>query len=373
MRKYIAPCLFGLETFCKNEFKFMGMQNVKAENGRVRFEGDDNAFMRANIMSRFSERILIELGSFKATSFDALFEGTRKLPFEEFIGKNDGFPVKGFSLNSKLFSVPDCQKIIKKAVSKRLESAYKLRWFPETGSLVRIQFILIDDTVSLCADTSGQGLHKRGYRPENYEAPIRETLAAAMVDISGYKGFGELADPFCGSGTIAIEAAFAAKRRAPGLNRNFISEDWQISEKKAWQEAREYAKSREFKGNYKIYGSDISPKAIELCQKNALRAGVADCVSFEIADALKFERKTEEGRIVTNPPYGLRLMDEKESRELYTAFGKTYSTLENWDAYIISPEPEFESCFGKKAEKTRRLYNGNIRSTLYMYRNKKIR
>lgn len=368
MRKYIAPCLFGLESFCKNEFKHMGMQNVRAENGRVRFEGDDEAFMRANIMSRFSERILIELGSFGARSFDELFEGTRKLPFEEFIGKNDAFPVKGFSLNSELHSVPDCQKIIKKAASKRLEGIYGLKWFPETGNLVRIQFILIDDTVSVCVDTSGQGLHKRGYRPENYEAPIRETLAAAMVDIAGYKGFGELSDPFCGSGTIAIEAAFAAKRRAPGLKRGFVSESWRISREKAWQEAREYAKSREFHGNYRIYGSDISLKAIELSRKNAERAGVTDCVSFEIADAVKFDRRTEEGRMVTNPPYGLRLMSEKETRELYTAFGASFGKLENWEAYIISPEPEFETYFGRKASKTRRLYNGNIRCSLYMFK-----
>ena len=269
-----APCLFGLEGPLGNELRHMDMENVAPENGRVYFTGDESAVARANIRSRFAERVLIVLGRFPARSFDELFEGVRALPWEAFIPADGAFPVKGWALESALHSVPDCQKIVKKAVVERLKSVYGLSWFSEEGESFPIQFAIMKDEAALYIDTSGTGLHKRGYRPAQVAAPLRETLAAAIVDIARYRGRGDFCDPFCGSGTIAIEAALAALNRAPGLNREFAAETWRCLPRGIWQSERNLARSREYSGDYHIFASDIDPRAVALARENARRAGV---------------------------------------------------------------------------------------------------
>ena len=368
MLELSAPCLFGLEGPVGNELRHMGVENVRPENGRVRFSGDVSAVARVNLRSRFAERVLIELGRFEAKTFDDLFEGTRALPWERFIPKNGAFPVKGYSLNSALHSVPDCQKIIKKAVVTRLGQRYHLNWLPEDGEKYQIPFSIMQDEAVLYLDTTGVGLHKRGYRPAHVLAPLRETLAAACVDVAGYRGRGDFCDPFCGSGTIAIEAALAAKNRAPGLLRHFSAEQWGVFPKEIWAAERENARSREFSGEYHIFASDIDPKAVAMARQNAQRAGVAELIDFSVADATAFDRKTERGVIVTNPPYGERMLEKKEAEALYAAFGKAYAASEHWSLYLICSHPEFETAFGAKADKKRKLYNGMIRCDLFQYR-----
>ena len=365
--KMCVPCLLGLEGPIADELKRMDMQNVASENGRVYFTGDDTAIARANIRLRIGERVLIEVGKFTAKTFDELFEGTKALPWESIIPADGAFPVKGYSLNSALFSVSDCQKIIKKAVVERLKKSYHVEWFQETGALYQIQFSIMKDSVSLCIDTSGSGLHKRGYRPAHNAAPLKETMAAAMVNLSRYRGRDEFCDPFCGSGTIPIEAALIAKNRAPGLDRGFTAMNWKSIDRHIWEDERELARSREFNGNYRIVGSDIDPKALELAKENARRAGVDDIVHFEIADARQFNRQTERGVIVTNPPYGERIMEKQEAEGLYRDFGKALATCPNWQLYLLSSHTEFERTFGRMADKKRKLYNGMIKCELFMY------
>lgn len=369
---FCAPCLLGLEGPVSDELRRLGFENVRAENGRVMWSGEPLDIARANISLRCAERVLIELGGFEARSFDSLFEGVKALPWEEFIPKNGAFPVKGYSLNSQLHSVPDCQRIIKKAVAERLKSRYRISWFPEDGELYQIQFSLMKDVATLYLDTSGTGLHKRGYRPASVAAPLRETLAAAMVWLARYRGKGDFCDPFCGSGTIAIEAALAAKNRAPGLNRSFSAEKWSWLGPQLWEKARQEARGLEFNGNYSILGSDIDPKAVEIARENARRAGVADIVRFEAADATTFSRKTEDGVLVTNPPYGERLLETRQAERLYRDFGAAVSAVNSgeggkWRIYVLSSHPDFERHFGKKADKKRKLYNGMIKCQLFMY------
>ena len=365
--KLCVPCLLGLEGPIADELRRLDMKDVAAENGRVYFTGGAGALAAANINLRIGERVLVELGRFPALSFDELFEGAKALPWERLIPKDGAFPVKGYSLNSKLFSVSDCQKIIKKAIVERLKSVYGLQWFPETGALYQVQFSIMKDSVSLCIDSSGEGLHKRGYRPAHNAAPLKETMAAAMVKLSRYRGRDDFCDPFCGSGTIPIEAALIAKNRAPGLYRSFSAMNWSVIEKSVWEQARQAARDREFHGNYNIAGSDIDPKAIALAKENAQRAGVADCIRFEVADAARFDRKTERGVIVTNPPYGERIMEKQEAERLYRDFGAAYAKSENWQLYLLSSHTEFERTFGKTANKKRKLYNGMIKCDLFMY------
>ena len=362
-----VPCLLGLEGPIAGELRHMKMENVAAENGRVYFTGGAEELARANINLRIGERVLVELGQFDATDFDTLFEGTRALPWERLIPKNGAFPVKGHSLNSKLFSVRTCQKNIKAAIAERLKGVYGLEWLPEDGPLYQVQFAIMKDRVSLCIDSSGEGLHKRGYRPAHNAAPLKETIAAGLVTISGYRGREDFCDPFCGSGTIPIEAALIAKNRAPGLQRDFPAMRWPGFEKPIWDAAREEARAREFHGDYRIVGSDIDPRAVEIARENARRAGVDDVVRFEVADALAFDRKTEKGILVTNPPYGERILEKRETEALYAGFGRAYRASENWKLYLLSAHTEFERCFGKTADKKRKLYNGMIKCDLFMY------
>ena len=362
-----VPCLLGLEGPIADELKRLDIPEVTSENGRVYFSGGAAELARANICLRIGERVLIELGKFDAFTFDELFEGTKALPWEQLIPADGAFPVKGYSLNSKLFSVSDCQKIIKKAIVERLKGVYGIEWFPESGAIYQVQFSIMKDHVSLCIDTSGDGLHKRGYRPAHNAAPLKETMAAAMVKLSRYRGRDDFCDPFCGSGTIPIEAALIAKNRAPGLNRGFTAQSWKQIDRRIWEDEREAARSREFSGKYFIVGSDLDPKAVEIARENAQRAGVDDVVRFEVADAMHFDRQTQRGVIVTNPPYGERIMEKQEAEELYRGFGKALSACPNWQLYLLSSHTEFERCFGRNADKKRKLYNGMIKCELYMY------
>ena len=367
MYELCVPCLLGLEGPIADELRRMKLENVRSENGRVYFSGDEYAVAKANTCLRIGERVLIEIGRFEARTFDELFEKTKALPWEVLIPADAAFPVKGYSLNSKLFSVSDCQKIIKKAVVEHLKGVYHLEWFPENRETYQIQFSIMKDVVSLCIDSSGEGLHKRGYRPAHNAAPLKETMAAAMVTLSRYRGREDFVDPFCGSGTIPIEAALIAKNRAPGLNRSFSAMNWRSFDHSVWNEVREEARSREFDGEYRIIGADIDSNALEIAKENALRAGVADIVRFEKADATKFDRKTENGIIVTNPPYGERIMEKQEAELLYRGFGEAWRKAENWKLYLLSSHTEFERTFGKTADKKRKLYNGMIKCDLFMY------
>lgn len=362
-----APCLFGLEGPLGNELRHMDMETVAPENGRVRFVSDAEGLARANLRSRFAERILLELGRFPARTFDELFEGVRALPWERFIPARGAFPVKGWSLTSALHSIPDCQKIVKKAAADRLGQVYHVSWMPEDGETYQIQFAILKDEASLYLDTSGVGLHKRGYRPAQVAAPLRETLAAALVDIAGYRGRGDFCDPFCGSGTIAVEAALAARNRAPGLLRSFAAEQWSCFPAALWAAARADARSREYRGEYHIYASDIDARAVETTLANAGRAGMADIVQVSRADARTFARRTEGGVIVTNPPYGERMMEKAEAEALYAAFGAAWRKTEGWKLCVLSGNPDFERAFGAQAERRRKLYNGMIRCDLFQY------
>ena len=363
---YCAPCLFGLEGPVGNELRHMGMRDVRGENGRVFFRGSEDDAARANIKSRFAERILIEVGRFHAGTFEELFEGTRKLPWEGFIPRDGAFPVKGWSLESALHSVPDCQAIVKKAVSARLGAQYGLTWMPETEETYQIRFSILKDEAALFLDTSGVGLHKRGYRPAQVTAPIRETLAAALVDIAGYRGRGDFCDPFCGSGTIAIEAALSARGRAPGAERSFAAEKWPDFNAD-WDAVRQEAKRGEFHRDYHIFASDIDEKAVSIARQNAKRAGVDDLITFGTADAGRFSRQTGGGIVVTNPPYGERLGDLTDARRVVRDFGRAMRDLPGWQVNIISSDEELEKSYGRRAKKVRRLYNGMIRCGYFMF------
>lgn len=365
--QFCVPCLFGVEGLVADELRRMDLPEVRAEDGRVFFSGSLADCARVNLSLRCGERVLMALGTFPAKSFDQLFEGVRALPWENILPRDAAFPVTGYSLDSALFSVPDCQRIIKKAVVERMKSRYHLEHFPESGAEYKIRFSIRKDLAAVYLDTSGTALHKRGYRPAHTEAALRETLAAAMVKLARYRGKGDFCDPFCGSGTIAIEAALAALNRAPGLYRSFAAESWAFMDPSFWQEARAAAIAAEYSGDYHIFASDIDPRAVQIARENAVRAGVDHLISFSVADARSFSRTTERGVIVTNPPYGERLLDQKQAEELYRGFGAALSGKENWSLYLLSSHTEFERCFGRQADKKRKLYNGMIKCDLFMY------
>ncbi len=365
---FVIPCLLGLEAPIAEEMREMGASDVKAENGRVLFSGDEHILARANICSRYAERIQVLVGAFEAHTFEELFQGTKRLPWENWIGKEDIFPVKGYSLNSDLFSVSDCQSIIKKAVVERLKLKYKVQWFKETETLYQIQFSIMKNKVSLLLDTSGAGLHKRGYRPASNAAPIKETLAAALCYFARLRDFHTLYDPMCGSGTILTEGAMLVKNIAPGLGRSFSAEKWRQVPAEIWKEERERAKSLEKQDiPFKAFGSDIDEKALAIARKNAERAGVGEYITFKKADVSSFEPETERGTVIINPPYGERLMDLKSVQELYRKIGTVFTPKRGWSYYIITADEEFEKSFGRKADKRRKLYNGMIKCQFYMY------
>lgn len=362
-----VPCLFGLEGLVADELRRLQMPEVHAENGRVLFSGTAQDMARANLRLRMGERVLLRLGSFPARSFEELFQGVLALPLETFIPRDGQFPVKGHCLNSQLHSVPDCQAIIKKAASRRLGEKYGLQWLPESGQKYQLQFSIMKDQAEIFLDTSGAGLHKRGYRAVGNDAPLRETLAAAMVTLARYRGRDVFLDPFCGSGTICIEAALIALNRAPGLHRNFAAQSWPCFEKTIWEQARTEALDREFRGDYQIYGVDNDPRSLSIAIGNAKKAGVGKLIQFSDGDSTRLELPAAAGIIVTNPPYGQRMLEQKQAQQLYRDFGRHMTGQNGWKQYIICSDPEFEKNFGRKASKKRKLYNGMIKCDLYMY------
>ena len=367
-----APCLFGIEGIVADELRRMGAENVQPENGRVLFSGDAALLARANIQSRCAERIQIRMGHFEAHSFDALFEGTKALPWEQWIGREDRFPVKGWSLNSDLHSIPDCQAIIKKAVVDRLQSCYHISWFEETGPTVQIQFTILKNEVTLLIDTSGAGLHKRGYRALTYSAPLKETLAAGLIDSTFYNPDRDekkpFADPFCGSGTLPIEAAMKALHIPPGLQRDFDFNAWACAPKTALALAKEEARAGiKQTADLQIFASDINPEAISIAKYHAKRAGVEKYIRFSVGDATKFKSAEKYGVLLSNPPYGERLGTEKEVQTLMRNFGNAFKKLPDWNAYILTALPDFERYFGKRADKKKKLFNANLVCGFYSY------
>ena len=365
--QFAVPCLFGLEGLAGDELRRLNMENVRVEDRRVLFTGSMEDLARANIWLRTGERVMLVLAQFQAKSFEELFQGVYRTNLEDFIPKDGEFPVKGHCLNSQLMSVPDCQAIIKKAASKRLGERYGISWLPETGVKFQLHFTILNDNVTLCLDTSGPGLHKRGYRAVSNDAPLHETLAAGMIQLTRYRGREFVWDPFCGSGTIPIEAALIAKNRAPGLNRGFAAENYPWMAQEVWKQVREEVKDREFKGDYRILGSDNDPKCVSLSMANARKAGVADCITFKDGDATKMSLPTDTGILICNPPYGERMMEQQSAQRLYGALGRHLKFANDWKKYIITSEPEFEHYFGRRADKKRKFYNGRIKCDYYMF------
>ena len=363
----VAPCLFGLEGIAGDELRRLNMENVRVEDRRVLFTGDETALARANVCLRTGERIMIVLAQFEAKTFEELFQGVYHANLEDYIPKDGQFPVKGHCLNSQLMSVSDCQAIIKKAASKRLGEKYGISWLPETGVKFQLHFTILNDKVTLSLDTSGQGLHKRGYRAVGNDAPLHETLAAGMIQLTRYRGREFLWDPFCGSGTIPIEAALIAKNRAPGLNRDFAAKDYPWLPQNIWQDAKDEARDKEFNGKYQIMGSDSDPACVSLSFANARKAGVSDCVDFRDGDATKMDIPAQSGILICNPPYGERMMEQHSAQRLYSALGRHLKFANEWKKYVITSEPEFEHWFGRRADKKRKFYNGKIKCDYYMF------
>ncbi|MBO7303813.1 MAG: class I SAM-dependent RNA methyltransferase [Clostridia bacterium] len=363
----VATCLFGLEHLLGEEIDALGYERISTIDGRVTFLGDAEAVALSNVFLRYAERVFIKVGSFRAESFEELFEGTRALPWSDFIGKADAFPVKGHSIRSKLFSIPDCQAIIKKAIVRSMSERYGISVFPETGVKYQIEFFILNDEAALMIDTSGTPLHKRGYRKESNSAPIRETLAAAIAAISRPREEVLLWDPMCGSGTIAIEAAMKMRGIAPGVSRSFAAEAFPFIRRDIWKSVREEARDGEHKSDFQVYASDIVSSSVALTARNAKAAGVADTVRAFECDARKISAPGRRATIVTNPPYGERMGSLREVEALYRELGVHFRSLAPWQVYIITSHPTFEKLYGKRADKIRRLYNGMLECRLYQY------
>ena len=363
-----ATCLFGLEKLLGEEIERLGYRRVETIDGRVLFEGDAHAVVRMNLWSRYAERIFILLGRFEAGSFEALFEGTKSCPLEEYIGREDAFPVKGHSIHSRLTSIPDCQAIVKKAAATRLGEKWKRGWLSESGTVYQLEFFILNDICHLMLDTTGVALHKRGYRPQSNAAPLRETLAAAMVAISRPREDVLLWDPMCGSGTIPIEAALMMTNTAPGLSRHFAAERYPAFPAEWWEEARDEAVAaiREDCA-FEAYGSDADPACVALAAENVRRAGMSRYVKIFEQDARTISAPGRRATIVCNPPYGERMGSEAECEQLYREMGKHFRSLAPWQVYIICSNETFERFYGRRADKVRKLYNGMIRCGYYQY------
>jgi len=369
MFELVATTLLGIEAITARELKNLGFEKVKVEDGKVSFWGEESAIARANLWLRTAERVLLKIGEFDAHSFDELYEKTKALSWHEWIPENAAFPVKGYSLKSILHSVPDCQSIIKKAVVDNLKNKYHKEWFDENGPVFRIQFSIMKDHVTLMIDSSGEALHKRGYRAISNKAPLRETLAAAMIMLSDWRYDRPLLDPFCGSGTIPIEACLIGLNIAPGLDREFEAEKWPIFPKKIWWDARKEAHEMIKRGlKLNITGSDIDNQAVKLAADNAYKAGVDEYITFKTMPMEAIKPKDKYGCIICNPPYGERMGEQKEIEALYKKMGQVFRRLDTWSYYIITAYPDFERLFGKRADKNRKLYNGMIKCYYYQYR-----
>lgn len=363
----IATATFGLEAIVAEELRKLGYDKVVVENGKVTFTADPLALCRANLWLRTADRIRLKVGEFTAVTFEELFEKTKALPWAELIPIEAEFPVEGKSIKSTLFSVPDCQAIVKKAVVESMKKKYRRDWFTETGPMCKIEVALLKDTATLTIDTSGPGLHKRGYREEKTLAPLKETLAAAMVLLSKWHPDTTLVDPFCGSGTIPIEAALIGRNIAPGSSRPFVSESWPLIPAKLWEEARQEALDLRNECKLDILGYDIDGRAIRLARKNAATAKLDTALHFQQQPLSALSSKKKYGKTIGNPPYGERLSEKTEVENLYQEMGKIFAKLDTWSHYILSSHANFETFFGKRASKKRKLYNGNIKVDYFQY------
>ncbi|MEG1971631.1 MAG: class I SAM-dependent RNA methyltransferase [Oscillospiraceae bacterium] len=363
-----CPCLFGLESVLSGEIKRMGGQDITVTDGRVMFKGDAQMVARSNIMLRTAERVMIVVGMFRAETFTELFDGVYSLPLENFIGSLDAFPVTGWAISSKLMSISDCQAIIKKASAKRLGEHYGVSWLEETGSLMQIRFSILKNMVTVMLDTSGLPLHKRGYRAHSNEAPIKETLAAGIADLAHVKPDTTVLDPFCGSGTLLIESALKALKIPPGLKRRFAAEKWGMFSEEIWRSEREAGFGNVIRrSEFQAYGSDIDAESVELCLENCKKASVASKIECKLGDIADFKPPETPFVLLSNPPYGERMLDLKKAEELYRTMGRVFVPAEGRSYCIISPHENFEQLFGRVASRRRKLYNGTLKCQLFMF------
>ncbi|HIY62005.1 MAG TPA: class I SAM-dependent RNA methyltransferase [Candidatus Mediterraneibacter stercoripullorum] len=368
--EWIAPCHFGLESVLKKEIRDLGYEISQVEDGRVTFYGGIDAMCRANVFLRTAERILLKAGSFRAVTFDELFEQTKQIPWEDYIPKNGKFWVaKAASVKSRLFSPSDIQSIMKKAMVERLGSRYHIQWFPEDGASYPVRVFLMKDIVTVGIDTTGVSLHKRGYRPEAGKAPIAENLAAALIMLTPWKADRIFVDPFCGSGTFPIEAAMMAANIAPGMNRSFTAENWtNLAEKRYWYDAVNEANDGIKEDiDPDIQGYDIDGDVIRLARKSAEAAGVGHLIHFQRRAVQDLRHPKKYGFIVTNPPYGERLEEKENLPRLYREFGESFRRLDSWSAYMITSYEDAERYFGRKADRNRKIYNGMLKTYFYQF------
>ena len=372
MRKFelIAPCHFGLEAVLKKEIIDLGYDITEVSDGRITFAGDPDAVCRANIGLRTAERILIKVGSFRAQSFEELFQGVKELPWEEYIPERGKFWVKkASSVKSKLFSPSDIQSIVKKAIVERMKQSYHTDWFKEDAESYPIRVFLLKDEVTVALDTTGDSLHKRGYRKLESKAPIAENLAAALIMLTPWHGDRILIDPFCGSGTIPIEAAMMAAHIAPGMNRHFTAEAWtHLITPQNWQDVRDEARDEILTDvDTDIQGYDLDPEMVEIARINAAKAGVENMIHFQARDVADLSHRKKYGFIITNPPYGERIGDSGELPNLYRTIGERYKALDSWSMYLITGFEQAEKYIGRKADKNRKIYNGMLKTYFYQF------
>ena len=366
----LVPCHFGLEAVLKREIYDLGYEITKVEDGRVTFEGDEEAVCRANIFLRTAERVMIQVGRFKATTFEELFQGIKNLPWEEYIPEDGKFWVKkASSINSKLFSPSDIQSIAKKAMVERMKQNYHKEWFKEDGAAYPVRIFLLKDEVTVALDTSGDSLHKRGYRTMTSKAPLTETLAASLIMLTPWRKDRILVDPFCGSGTFPIEAAMIAANIAPGMNRDFTAEEWtNMIDRKLWYECVKEAEDMiDTTVKVDIQGYDIDGDVIKAARENAKRAGVEHMIHFQQRAVADLSHPKKYGFIITNPPYGERLEDKADLPELYTQIGQAYQRLDSWSMFLITSYTDTEKYIGRKADKTRKIYNGMLKTYFYQF------
>ncbi|MEK7431732.1 MAG: class I SAM-dependent RNA methyltransferase [Cyanobacteriota bacterium] len=364
----IATCVFGIESIVSDELRNLGFEDLKVENGKITFKSNMEGIALCNIKLRTADRILLKIAEFKAETFDELFDETEKINWHEFIPENSKMHVNGKSIKSTLFSVPNCQGIVKKAIIENMKKKYKKSWFEETGSVFKIEISLLKDIATITIDTTGPSLHKRGYREEAGDAPLKETLASALIILSRWAPSRVLADPFCGSGTIPIEAAMIAKNIAPGINRHFSAEEWEWFPKKIWDDTIEKARSEEINDvEFRILGSDIDYHVLKKAKQNAKNADLEDCIAFQKMDVSQFGSRKKFGCMISNPPYGERLGELEEVEALYETMGYLYKSLDHWSFYTLTANKDFERLFGRRADKNRKLYNGNIQCYFYQH------
>jgi len=364
----IATTGFGIEAVTARELMNLGYTDLKTENGRVTFKGDESAIARCNLWLRTADRILVKAAEFPATTFEQLFQGVKAIPWGDFLPENAEMHVTGRSVRSGLFSVPDCQSITKKAVVEKMKEKYHREIFEENGPKYKIEVALLKDIATITVDTTGLGLNKRGYRKIAGDAPLKETMACALILLSYWKRGRILVDPLCGSGTIPIEAAMIAMNKAPGISRSFVAETWENIPKKVWSDARQEALDSVIKDvPHTIYGSDLDPKAIDLSILHAMQAGIGSTAQFKQMNVMDLHSAEKYGFIITNPPYGERIGDIKAVENLYRNLGTVYSRLDSWSLYLITSHPQFEKLFGRQADKRRKLYNGQLLCQYYQF------